>query len=303
MKHNDQPIATFDRVTKKFGRLRAVDEVSFSVGPGEVLGVVGDDESGKTTLISLLMGFSRISRGTIVVDEQKLTPHRAHRAHRATGYAAYDTALPRSMTGERYLSLVASRRQASKGQYERLVRAFRPELYGRLDTLSAINQQKIALTAAFLGSPKLLVLDEPTRGLDVLSREVLLEAVRTASRQGAAIVLSSQYPGDIAQVCSRLLLLKDGKVAHDLSREDIIRHTGKNVTVYSEKAIALPAEATKLRTGSDRKVKFSYTGTTQALLEWINGLEGKDVEDIEIESRSLDDEYRHLYADPEDDNE
>lgn len=299
MKRNDQPIATFDRVTKKFRRLRAVDDVTFELQPGEVVGFVGDDESGKTTLISLLMGFSKPSRGAVTVGGRKLKLPTAHRLHQATGFAAYDTALPASMTGERYLRAVADRRRAASDQYTKLVRAFRPDMSTRIGALPAVQQQKIALVAAFLGSPALIVLDEPVRGLDVLSREVLLDAVRTASLRGAAVAVSSRYPSEVERVCSRILLLQDGKVAHDLSTQDIAAHTGKNVTIYSDGEITLPPSATAIRTGSQQKIKFSYTGGMSALLEWLQTLADKDIHDIEIESRSLDDEFSELYADPE----
>lgn len=299
MKRNDQPIATFDRVTKKFRRLRAVDDVTFAVMPGEVVGLVGDDESGKTTLISLLMGFSKPSEGAVTVGGHKLKLPTAHRLHHATGYAAYDTALPSSMTGEKYLQAVVDRRRATADQYTKLVRAFRPDLSTPIGALSAVQQQKIALVAAFLGSPTLIVLDEPVRGLDALSRDVLLDAVRTASHGGAAVVVSSQYPSEIDRVCSRLLLLQDGTVAHDLSAQAIATHTGKNVTIYTDDEIALPPGATSIRTGSRHKIKFSYTGTTAALLGWLQTLADSDIQDIEIEPRSLDDEFGQLYADPE----
>src|SRR5690606_7654384 len=195
----------------------------------------------------------------VSINGQKLTLHGAHRVHRETSHAAYDTAPPRSMTGQRYLRQVTASRRATNDQYERPARAFRPALNDRIDPLSVAHQQKLALVAAFLGSPKLIVLDEPTRGLDVLSREVVLEAVRTASLQGAAVILSSQYPSEIVRSCSRLLLFKDGTLAHDLSQDDIAQHTGKNVTIYTDDTMKLPPHAIRLRTGSHRKVKFSYT--------------------------------------------
>ena len=113
------------------------------------------------------------------------------------------------------------------------------------------------------------------------------------------MAVSSRYPSEVERVCSRILLLQDGKVAHDLSTQDIAAHTGKNVTIYSDGEITLPPSATAIRTGSQQKIKFSYTGGMSALLEWLQTLADIDIHDIEIESRSLDDEFSELYADPE----
>lgn len=303
MKQNDQPIVAFDRVTKKFRRLRAVDDVSFSVASGEVLGLIGDEESGKTTAISLLMGFSRPSKGEVRVNGRKVTPVVAHALHQHTGYAAYDTALPRSLAVGAYLRQVARRRDASDEQLAALVRDFRLNLSAKIGTLSLDEQQKVGLASVFLGTPVCIVLDEPMRGMDLLTRDVVLEAARRAAQQGSAVVISSQYPDDISRVCSRLLLLKDGRVANDLSRHDISRHSGKNVTLYAATEVELPPHARRLRTGGQQKLQFSYTGSTQALLEWLQGLKGEGVEDIEIESRSLNDEFKHLYEDSEGNDE
>ncbi len=297
MKQQDQPIAIFDRVTKRYRRLRAVDEVTFSIAPGEVVGLVGDYESGKTTLMSMIMGFSRPSKGTIELFGHKVTSLTAHRVHRDIAYAAFDTTLPHIMTGERYLRAVMAHRAAPAKQYDQLVRAFRPQLESKIGTLSSSNRQKIVLISAFLGLPKLIVLDEPMRELDPLSREVLLDTMRDASLRGATVVVSSQYPDEVARSCSRIIMLKDGAVVHDLSQQQITEYKGKNVTLYSDADIKLPLHAAKIRTGSQRKIKFSYTGDTQQLLQWISELKG--IEDIAIEPRSLNDEFRHLYVTPE----
>lgn len=288
-------IIKISHVTKKYRRFAAVSDASFSVTEGEIVGFVGENGAGKTTTISMLMGFTSPSTGEVALLGKRIRPWNAHESHRDIGFASSDMELPARMTGEQYLSFVMTRaKRRDKKRYDMLVAVFRPQLSKKIGSLSRGNKQKIALIAALVNSPKLLVLDEPTSGLDPIMQEAFLETIRRETVRGTTVFMSSHYLQEVAEVCTRVLLMKDGTLVEDLSSADLAKYGGKNVTVIAEGEISLPQGA--VATASTRGISFSYTGDMTQLTEWVAGLEG--VEDITIENRTLEDEFRHIYNEP-----
>lgn len=287
------PIISLSHVTKKYRRFAAVEDVSLEVARGEIVGFVGENGAGKTTTISMLLGFIAPTKGDIRLFGERVRAWNAQVSHRDIGYAAGDMELPRRMTGEQYLKFVMShtKKQDTK-RYDALVASFQPQLKKKIGTLSRGNKQKIALVAALVNAPKLVILDEPTSGLDPVMQEVFLDTIRREAVRGTTVFMSSHYLQEVAEVCSRVVLMKDGRIVEDLSAEDLAKHGGKNVTVIAKGDIKLPHGAK--RQESHRGVSFGYTGNMTQLVEWLVSL--KDVEDVRIEDRTLEDEFRHIYS-------
>lgn len=289
------PVISLSSVTKKYRRFAAVDDVSFEVKPGEVVGFVGENGAGKTTTISMLLGFIAPSKGEVKLFGKRVRTWNAQVGHADIGYAAGDMELPTRMTGRQYLEFVMSRgKKRDQKRYDALVASFHPQLEKKIGSLSRGNKQKIALVAALVNSPKLVVLDEPTSGLDPVMQQVFLETIERERVRGTTVFMSSHYLQEVAEVCSRVLLMKDGRIVEDLSAEDLARHSGKNVSVVAEGDIKLPHGAKRLE--SRRGIKFSYTGGMKTLQAWLSELDG--IEDIQIEDRTLEDQFRHIYSTP-----
>lgn len=289
-------VLTLKSVTKRFRRFKAVHDISFEVTQGEVVGFVGENGAGKTTTISMLLGFISPSRGVVKVFGTHITPAVAHVSHRDIGYAAGDMELPVHMTGKQYIQFVmAQSKTKHEARYKQLVEVFRPQLDKRIGTLSRGNKQKIALVAAFVTEPKLIILDEPTSGLDPVMQDVFLDTVREEAVRGATIFMSSHYLQEVAEVCSRVLLMKDGRIVEDLSAQQLADKGGKVVAIETTEQVELPEHATLLEESKKDDVhtlSFAYTGKVDALLAW---LADADPRDVAIAERTLEDEFKHIY--------
>lgn len=228
-RHTDEPIV-LDGVTKTFGALRALDNVSFSVGAGETFGLIGPNGSGKTTLIRLLLGLARPTAGTV----------------RVLGHAMPD----RGVAGQ-----IGYMTQASALYYELSVRenlAFFGAIYGLhgkrlreriaavlalvelagsvrspVGTLSGGMRQRLSLACALIAEPRLLFLDEPTVGIDPELRIAFWDHFARLNAQGVTIVVSTHHLDEAAR-CSRLALLRFGKLLAVDTPEGLRRQSGED---------------------------------------------------------------------------
>lgn len=285
-------------VTKKFGSFTAVDSVSFTVNAGEVVGFVGENGAGKTTTINMLLGFTSATVGQVELFGRVIKPALAHKTHHKIGYASGDMALPEHMTGEQYIQFVMA--QTSGDHSERLnelVKVFKPQLSKKIATLSRGNRQKIALVAAFVTNPGLVILDEPTSGLDPVMQDAFLDTVRDVAKRGATVFMSSHYLQEVADVGTRVLLMKEGKIKEDLSADQLAQRGGKIVTITTRHAVTLPkdhvVEPVSRRRGGYHETSFGFTGETWLLAKWLGGVTG--VIDISITDRTLEQEFRSVY--------
>ncbi len=297
----------FTNVTKKFHRFKAVESVTFDIFPGEIVGFVGVNGAGKTTTINMLLGFTSPSKGRVSVFGERMTPATAHMSHRRIGYAAGDMELPEHMTGKQYLAFVLA--QSNKNHVKQLAlltEQFKPQLNKKIGQLSRGNKQKIALIAAFATEPELVVLDEPTSGLDPIMQDVFLELIRREHTKGTTVFMSSHYLQEVAEVCTRVLLMKNGRIVEDISERHLAKVGGKSVRVVSEGPLDAPSH--NVRELKQEKVShhamvttFVYSGAPQQLAEWAGSL--RHITDIDISERTLEAEFRSLYqvTTPEDD--
>lgn len=295
-----KPVIAVEAVTKKFRRFAAVEDISFAVAPGEVVGFVGANGAGKTTMINMLLGFTSPSNGSIKLFDEPIAPSTAHRSHQRIGYASGDMELPGQLTGKQYLDFVIAQHDAKyEKKLAQLVEKFKPQLKKKIKTLSRGNKQKIALVATFVCDPELVILDEPTSGLDPIMQSVFLELVEQERTKGTTIFMSSHYLQEVAEVCTRVILMKDGKIVEDLSTRQLEQAAGKAVRVVSSEAMDAPKEYVREfkqeHAAHEYVTSFVYSGPAATLVAWLG--EGKGIEDVEIHERTLEAEFRSLYAD------
>jgi ABC-2 type transport system ATP-binding protein len=289
---------TFRNVTKQFGNLKAIESISFKVKKGEVVGFVGANGAGKTTTISALLGFIRPTSGEIEVYGRRVTPETMHRTHGKVGYAAGDMELPARLTGEQYLKFVAAQFNSDPERLRELCSKFSPQLNKKIDTLSRGNKQKIALIAAFLPRPELVVLDEPTSGLDPIMQEVFLELVREEQARGTTIFMSSHYLNEVADVCSRIILMREGKIVEDVDAEHLLAQSGKKVRIVTGYLSTRPpkgaVEVVEEKNEEDLLVlSFTWKLEPSDLQRWLAGV--KQLRDIEVTEYNLEGVFKEMY--------
>ena len=289
-------------VSKHFGATKALDDISCAVKKGEIVGFVGANGAGKTTTISTILGFIDASEGEVEVFGETMRPAMAHRLHGKIGYAAGDMELPPRLTGQQFLRFVLHQ---SKGDHTtrlaELVRKFKPELDKKIGTLSRGNKQKIALIAAFMTNPDLVVLDEPTSGLDPLMQEAFLELVKEVKAKGVTVFMSSHYLVEVADVCSRVLLMRSGKLIRDISAAQLQATSGKQVRVVTAYLPTKPpvgaSDVEVDKTDTLVTLSFVYRGPVHVLQLWIADL--KNLKDIQVSEYSLEAMLAILYDDEE----
>jgi ABC-2 type transport system ATP-binding protein len=209
------------RLTKHYGALVAIHDVSFEARPGEVLGLLGPNGSGKSTTVKILTGLLRQTTGAVQLDgADAFADLEAYK--RIIGYVPEEPHLYSYLTGPEYLRLVGRLRELPERTLDHKIDRFL-QLLGIYDdrhqTLSSYSKgmrQKILIAASVMHNPRIVVLDEPFSGLDVSAARALKGFVRGLADEGKIVVFSSHVLEVVEQVCSRVVILKDGRiVGHD----------------------------------------------------------------------------------------
>lgn len=209
-----------ERLTKRFGGLTAVRDLSLRVAPGEVYGLIGPNGSGKTTTVRMLTGLYRPTTGRIVVDGTDLLAA-PEAAKRAMGYVPDEPFVYERLSGREFLHLMGELygvpRAVRAARIERLLGIF--PLASVIDTLTGSysrgNKQKLTILAALLHEPRVLVIDEPIVGLDPESAITTRELVRAFAAAGGAVLLCTHTLAFAEAVCHRLGLLRDGVLVQE----------------------------------------------------------------------------------------
>jgi ABC-2 type transport system ATP-binding protein len=207
-----EPVIRLEGLTKSYGKHRGVVDLDLEVYPGEVFGYLGPNGAGKTTTIRLLLDLIRPTRGRAAVlggDPRADGP----RLRREIGYLAGDPALYRKMTGRQLLTYLGHLRDMpGLAPAESLAERLELDLERPIGDLSRGNRQKVAVVQAFMHSPRLLVLDEPTAGLDPLMQREFYRLVAEAKREGRTVFLSSHVLSEVERIADRVAIVREGRL-------------------------------------------------------------------------------------------
>lgn len=205
-------------LTKRYHSILAVEDVTFAIRPGEVLGYVGPNGSGKSTTVNMVVGLLEPSSGTLSLFGESLFENPAAYKRRI-GYVPEEPYLYTHLTASEYLSLVGGlrgmRSRDTESKATELLKLF--ELWdSRYQTMSAYSKgmrQRVLLAAALMHAPAFLVLDEPFSGLDVNAAVLFRTLIRMFVRDGGMILFSSHRLDVVERVCSRVIILHEGRIA------------------------------------------------------------------------------------------
>lgn len=285
-------------LSKIYAGVPAVDNNSFKVTKGEVVGFVGLNGAGKSTTINMLLGFISPSKGEVTLFGEKVTLPNAAKSHQRIGFATGDMSLFDGMTGAQYLRFIAKAYKTTTNTpaYKKLVTRFEPQLDKKLNNLSRGNKQKIALIAAFMCEPDLVILDEPSSGLDPLMQQHFIDLVREEANKGTTIFMSSHYLSEVVDVCSRVVLIKNGKIVKDMPTSQLETTAGKLVRVVTKTKVTPPksAELIEQEKHDDAYVlQFVYRDNAIRLQEWLGTL--PKLQDLTISDDSALAAFEDLY--------
>jgi ABC-2 type transport system ATP-binding protein len=237
-----------DALTRTYGDLTAVDQVSFFIGQGEIVGLLGHNGAGKTTIMKMLTGFLEPTAGRIEIDGLDLAVHREAVQGRI-GYLPENDPLYPEMTVIDYLDFAAALHGVPQAERPGGIRdvVTRTELGSRaadtIATLSRGYRQRVGVAQAILHRPRLLILDEPTNGLDPTQVQHMRDLIRSLAEQ-ATVIISTHILQEVQAVCDRVIIVRNGRKALDATMAEL--RAGKRLRVGVD---AAPQQALALLGG------------------------------------------------------
>jgi ABC-type multidrug transport system ATPase subunit len=286
-----------DALTKSYGRRRGIVEVAFAVGEGEVFGFLGPNGAGKTTTIRTLLGLLRPSSGRATLfglDCWRDAPA----IHARLAYLGSDPGYLGELTSAAQLEYLARLRGLTAGSWRRLVERLELDPSVPVRKLSRGNRQKIGVVALFMGHEPLLIMDEPTTGLDPLMQREFLALVAEARTEGRTIFLSSHNLTEVERTCDRVAIIRDGRLVDVATVSELLGEHWRSVNLVlaappPEGTFELPNVKVVALTG--REVHVMVQGDVNPLLRRIAGL---DVHDVAITTPDVEDLFLRYYHEP-----
>jgi ABC-2 type transport system ATP-binding protein len=286
-------------LTKRYGSLTALNELTLDVQPGETLGFLGLNGAGKTTAIRLLLDLLRPTSGDAFIFGYNCCTEGLD-ARARIGYLPGELGLYLDLTGLETLDFLAGLSRQPVDRRHRRELCDRLELPGRdlrrrLREYSAGMKRKLGILQAFQAQPPLLILDEPTDGLDPLMQESFYALLEDVKRGGATVFMSSHVLSEVERVCDRIALLRKGELVHLSSVRESRRLAPRRVRVHFSADVAANSELPpghEWIEASPRLWWLTVAGPLGPLLARLGGL---PVEDLEVEEARLEDMVLQYY--------
>jgi ABC-2 type transport system ATP-binding protein len=281
-------------LTKYYGKARGIVDVSFHVDEGEIFGFIGPNGAGKSTTIRLLLSLIYPTSGSATLfgkDAIKYGPElRQHIGYLPSEVFYYDR-----MRVIDLLNYSASFYPGdNKQRMHQLAEAMELELNRRIEDLSYGNRKKVGIVQGLLHRPRLLFLDEPTAGLDPLMQRKTFELIREENQRGVTVFFSSHILGEVQRMCSRVAIIKEGRIIEVADIRTLQKNNYKKVQVMGEGLSAdyfnLPG-VTNLEQ-HDGSLRFFYKGDINAVTHKIGEI---PVADVTIEEPTLEEIFLHYY--------
>ncbi|WP_213451476.1 ABC transporter ATP-binding protein [Rhizomonospora bruguierae] len=284
-------LARAERVSRRYGDVLALNDVDLTVRAGEIVGLLGPNGAGKSTLISLLVGHRRPSAGRV---ELCGGDPRDPRYRRWLGTTPQETGLAATLRVGEVVDYVAAHFDRPVGRAELLDRFSLSDLVGRqTGGLSGGQKRRLAVALAFAGRPRIVLLDEPTTGLDVAARQALWDAIRVFGAEGGTVLLSSHYLAEVEALAGRVVVLGNGRVLADDTVPAIRSLVG--VSRVSLTAAGLPDLPGVVATEQDEGRTHLLTTDPDALVRALV-LAGTPFAGLEIRPTSLEEAFLTITA-------
>ena len=268
-------------VSRNFGDFRAVNDVSFSIPTGQIVGLLGPNGAGKTTTMRMITGFLAPSAGSILIDGIDVSENPVE-AKKKIGYMPESAPLYGEMIVEDYLTYIANiYGQNPEEKLPLLCKecGLKEVMSKNISELSRGNRQRVALAHALMNDPEILILDEPTSGLDPNQVEDVRDIIREIGKTRTVIV-STHILSEVETICSRAIIISGGKLVADSSIEELKNSIGTSSTVYvtlggdGEKAAALAKSLTGVSGVSVNAQADGTAGTAANLSQLVVSVNG-----------------------------
>ncbi len=292
------------KLSKKYpnANVYALKNLTLNVGPGEVYGFLGPNGAGKSTAIRTLMNFIQPTSGSATILGRDIIKDSV-KIKQEIGYLAGDGAVYNKMTGRQYLEYLGELQPPSSKTYQQeLTKRLQATLNKPLGSLSRGNRQKISIIQAFMHQPKLLILDEPSSGLDPLMQEVFYELIAESKARGAAVFMSSHILSEVQKICDRVGIIRNGELVTERNIAEMAEEAAQtfdltfkdNLPVSKLKNLAC---VQKLVENSPHSVTLQVRGELAPL---FSILAQYTVTNIDTRTLDLEEAFMHYYQPRED---
>ncbi|PZR53337.1 ABC transporter ATP-binding protein [Xylanimonas oleitrophica] len=289
-------VVHLDHVTRRFGDVVALDDVSLAVGPGELVGLLGPNGAGKSTLLSLVAGLRRPDAGTVrLLGGDPRDP----RSRTGLGVTPQETGLPATLRVQEVVDFVGGHFPDPVPTPELLDQLGLGELARRqTGALSGGQKRRLAVALALVGRPRVLLLDEPTTGLDVGARQALWDAIREYHGAGGTVLLTSHYLEEVQALAERVVVVDRGAVRADDTLDAVLRRVSLRRVVLTavEDLAGRPGVVRAEGAGDGTPARQTlYTPDADALVRDLVTT-GVEFHDLEIRGASLEEAFAEMVA-------
>lgn len=226
-----ETVARWDNVTRRYGNVVAVDDVSLALSAGQAVALVGHNGAGKTTLIKLLLGLTRPDAGTVTVAGQDPTGKRGSQVRQRLGFLPENVAFHGAMTGMELMDFYAGLKRQPRADMAALLEqvGLAHAAGRRISTYSKGMRQRLGIAQALIGSPRLLLLDEPTSGLDPASRIEVFALIDRMRESGVSVLVSTHALAEIEHHVDQIAIMHKGRLLATGNLDDLRRGAGAEI--------------------------------------------------------------------------
>lgn len=279
------------KLTKYYGKARGIIDLDLAVKKGEFFGFIGPNGAGKSTTIRTLLGLIAPTSGSAMIFGKDITKEKES-ILQDIGYLPSEALFYQGMKVKDILKLSADlRKKDCRAESKLLCERLQLDVSRKIDDLSFGNRKKVAIVCALQHRPKLLVLDEPTGGLDPLMQKEFFDILRQRNKEGTTIFLSSHVLSEIQHNCIRAAIIRDGRIIACNSVDDLSKTNTKRITVNGNVGLE-NLSGVRDRRDSENSVSFLYSGDMDSLLCTLSA---GHVNDLTITEPDLEEIFLHYY--------
>ncbi|MCF6226076.1 MAG: ABC transporter ATP-binding protein [Xanthomonadales bacterium] len=277
-------ILILDQISKQFDQSKVINQLSFSVKGGEIFGLLGPNGAGKTTLVNIMTGLLNADQGTVTLFEKHAPGDNFARAN--IGLASQSLALYEDLTAAENLRFFGKMHALEKTALKTAVSqtlavvGLEDRANQRVKEFSGGMKRRLNLAVAILHKPKLLILDEPTVGVDPQSRNAIMESIQTLSDQGHSIIYTTHYMEEVEKLCDRVAIIDKGQLVALDSVNGLLQTHGKNHRIrYSQ---------------NNKVITVDSDNPLQKIRELLNSEQQARISNLSVQSPTLEQVFLNL---------
>jgi len=284
------PAIETKNLTKYYGKIKGIDQLTFSVNKGEIFGFLGPNGAGKTTTIRTLLGFLKPTSGDAYILSRSIRDDSVE-IKKIVGYIPGDLNLYGHLTGRQFLDYFMSLRETHATLLDELLHVFDIPLDRMIKGYSKGMKQKLGIIQAFMDDPDIVIMDEPTSGLDPLLQQKFYEFLRREKKKGRTMFFSSHVLSEVDKICDRVAIIRDGSLVALEDIESLKQKKGKIIRVkIKEPPETFPGP-------DDMKIQDGWIQfvASDSIDQWIKTLAKFTIVDLDIKDFSMEDIFIHYY--------